>query len=400
VDDLEARPATAGDRLDGGSDDAVHVDARVARVRRRAPAAVLGHRPELDGLRGIAVTLVVVFHAGRVLGDTRPRWAATGGFLGVDLFFVLSGFLITVLLLDEADRRGRVSLGGFAVRRGRRLLPALVALVAAAAVLAAGGWAYGPDVVRSSVLPALTFTSNEAMIDGGARAFPHLWSLAIEGQFYVLWAVVVALAVRAPRPHAVLAGLATAGIVAVGIWRLVRFEQGDVPYFLYMGTATRLDAPLAGTLVGVAWSTGALARLRGPLAARVAMAGLAVVLVWALVLPDPFDPRLYHGVFSIVAVAAGAAVIGAVRAGPGPLTRVLAWRPLAALGIVSYSLYLWHLPVFEVLRRNTPAWSPAARAVVAVPVALALAVASYRVVERPLAKAKQRSSSEPNAYTL
>ena len=100
MDDLEARPATAGDRLDGGSDDAVHVEARVARVRRRAPAAALGHRPELDGLRGIAVTLVVVFHAGRVLGDTRPRWAATGGFLGVDLFFVLSGFLITVLLLD------------------------------------------------------------------------------------------------------------------------------------------------------------------------------------------------------------------------------------------------------------------------------------------------------------
>jgi len=400
VGELDARPATADGRADAETIGAVHFDHRVARVRRGSTGERLGHRPELDGLRGIAVALVVVFHAGRVLADARPRWAATGGFLGVDLFFALSGFLITVLLLGEADRRGRVSLGGFALRRGRRLLPALVALVAAAAVLAAGGWAYAPEVVRSSVVPALTFTSNQAMIDGGARAFPHLWSLAIEGQFYVVWAVVVAVAVRAPRPHAVLAGLATTGIVAVGIWRLVRFEQGDVPYFLYMGTATRFDAPLAGTLVGVAWSAGALARLRGPVAARVATAGLAVVVVWAVVLRDPFDARLYHGVFSIVAVAASAAVLGAVRAEPGPLTRVLAWRPLAALGIVSYSLYLWHLPVFEVLRRNTPAWSPAARALVAVPVAVALAIASYRVVERPLAKAKQRSPSEPNAYTL
>lgn len=342
----------------------------------------LGYRPQLDGVRGIAVILVVVYHVGRLLWPEASGWLAPGGFLGVDLFFVLSGFLITSLLLAEAQHGGGVALGGFAARRVRRLVPALVALMVVLLAIALAGKMYDPAVMARSAVSVLTFSHNWAIGAGWRVELGYLWTVAVEAQFYVLWAVVVAAAVRARRPHLVLAVAAAAGIVAVVVWRLAQVEQGEPLFFAYVGTASRLDAPLVGALAGVVAAAGWLPVFRGRAAAVGGTVGLAV-LVGAAMRLDSLDEALYRGLFTLLALAAAVGVLSAVRAGPGRLTRSLALRPLVAAGIISYSLYVWHLPIFEMVGRNTPGWHPLPRVALGVTLAVVAAVASYRFVERP-----------------
>ena len=347
----------------------------------RAPFR-LGYRPQLDGVRGIAVILVVVYHVGRLLWPEASGWLAPGGFLGVDLFFVLSGFLITSLLLAEAEHGGGVALGAFAVRRVRRLVPALVALMTVLLAIALAGRMYDPAVMARSVVTVLTFSHNWAIGAGWRVELGYLWTVAVEAQFYVLWAVVVAAAVRARRPHLVLAVAAAVGIVAVVMWRLAQVEQGEPLFFAYVGTASRLDAPLVGALAGVVAAAGWLPAFRGRAATVGGTVGLAV-LVGAAMRLDSLDEALYRGLFTLLALGAAVGVLAAVRAGPGRLTRSLALRPLVAAGIISYSLYVWHLPIFEMVGRNTPGWHPLPRVALGVTLAVVAAVASYRFVERP-----------------
>lgn len=368
----------------------------------------LGYRPELDGLRGIAVLLVFCYHVGRLLWPQNAGWMARGGFLGVDLFFVLSGFLITVLLLAEADRRGgRVALGSFAGRRLRRLVPVLVGLLGALLAASLAGKLYDPRLVRDSSLTVLTFTHNWAIVEGWRVGVGYLWSVAVEAQFYLLWAVVVAAAVRTRRAHGVLAVAAVVGIVAVAVWRYVQVERGENLFMLYVGTASRLDAPLVGALVGVVAAAGWLPAFRGRVAA-VAGALALVLFVGAALRADFLDEPLYRGLFTVVAAGGAVCVLAAVRAGPGRLRRLLALRPLVFAGMISYSLYVWHVVIFEVVVDHTGTWRPLPRVVVGVAVALAVATLSYRFVERPFLrrrrtdqpppKAKHRSASAPNAY--
>lgn len=172
------------------------------RAAKPAATATPARWVALDGLRGIAVLLVVLVHSGNSLWPGARTWLCPGGPLGVHLFFVLSGFLITTVLLDEADRRGRIDLRAFAGRRARRLVPALVVLLGALAVLAAARPRLPLRVVESSAVYVLTFTANwqvnghdlplvERVVGHGGMAVEvlHTWSLAIEVQFYVMWAV-------------------------------------------------------------------------------------------------------------------------------------------------------------------------------------------------------------------
>ena len=206
--------------------------------------------------------------------------------------------------------------------------------------------------------------------------------MAVEAQFYLVWAVVVAAAVRARRPHLVLALAAGAGIVAVVVWRLVRLEQGEALFFVYLGTTSRLDAPLVGAMAGVVAAAGWLPAFRGRAAAIGGTVGLAL-LVAAAMRVGPLDEALYRGMFRLLALSAAAGVLAAVRAGPGRLTGGLALRPLVAAGVISYSLYVWHLPIFEIMGRNTRGWHPLPRVALGVTLAVVAAVASYRFVERP-----------------
>ena len=345
----------------------------------------------LDGLRAVAVIAVLLFHAD--LG------ILPGGFFGVDVFFVISGFLITTLLLREHVSTGRIDVVGFWRRRARRLLPALFLVLAGVAVFAA---AAVPDAVvrlRADVLAALAYATNWYLIFDhesyfatiGRPSLPrHLWSLAVEEQFYVAWPIVlaVALAVLRRRGAFVLTVLIAAASVA---WTVVLFDPDADPSRVYYGTDTRLFGLLAGAALAFVWSARLNgARLRtGPASARlhwsdvVAVAGLAA-LAWAFWAADEFDPFLYPwGTLAIALVTA--AVIAAVTHPAGRVGRVLDIAPLQWIGRRSYGIYLWHWPVFVLTRPGLDvSLPPAATLALRLGVTLALAAISYRFVEVPI----------------
>jgi peptidoglycan/LPS O-acetylase OafA/YrhL len=382
--------------------------------------------PELDGLRGVAVALVVVYHVGDLLWPAQKALLLPGGALGVDLFFVLSGFLITSLLLAERDRGAGVDLPAFARRRALRLVPGMLALFAVVLVIAVTteGW-YDVGEVMSTAGWSLSFTANFAVADGRPFVLGHLWTIAVEGQFYLVWAVAVAVAVRFRHALGLLAAGAAVIVVAVASWRYGEVDGGANLFLLYLATPARFDAPMVGALAGVALASGRLDRLKGRPAAALALVGLATVLACAVVM-RPLDPELYRGLFTLVAVAAAAAVVGAVRAAGTLPARLLSARPLVLAGTVSYSLYLWHLPIFTWVARLVPDWWAPFRAAAGVLAAAVAAGLSYRFVELPFLRRrggrgelsttpvpavepadgdqpdvpmeKQRSSSSPNAY--
>jgi peptidoglycan/LPS O-acetylase OafA/YrhL len=352
----------------------------------RGPVRHLG----LDGLRGIAIVAVVVFHGGVGLA---------GGALGVDLFLVLSGYLISSLLLAEMAERGRVDLRAFWARRLRRLLPALLVLVTAVAVLAAvtGREVAGVDTVRADALATLAYVANWRFVfaDGGYFAsfgapspLRHAWSLAVEEQWYLLWPPVLWGLWRAlGRRPLLLAATLLGG--AVGSAALMARWAADVDRVHY-GTDTRAQALLVGAAVAVlthrrplrAWR----ARTTRVLAVLALPAGALVVA--GFVVAGGTEPWLYRGGHLAFAVAACVVLVGALV--PGPVRAVLSVAPMRWLGEVSYGLYLWHWPVFVWLspgRTSMDGWSLFA---VRVAVSILLAVISARFVEQPFRRQRLR----------
>ena len=343
-----------------------------------------GYRPALDGLRGVAIALVVSWHA--FGGPAR-------GFLGVHLFFVLSGFLITTLLLQEWRDRGDVSLRSFYRRRALRLLPALAALLVVYTglhVVRSLATSNGHDLSTAleGVLYAAFYLANVVQAAGVVLPVPlnHLWSLAAEEQFYVLWPFVLVLALRyRVRPGWLETGL-VAAVLLVALER-VRLALQDAPTErLYYAPDTTFDAILIGCLLGLWYVLGrAPAPLRSAALVRrlvlPALALLALPVFWAGPAWGPV-----HWSWVLPFALATALVIWAVATdGSRLLERALAFAPLVALGKISYSLYLWHpLVIWSGLRLlGIP---------VAIGVALAVpvATASYLFVERPFLRRKRR----------
>ncbi|GAA1356314.1 hypothetical protein GCM10009660_58440 [Catellatospora bangladeshensis] len=341
------------------------------------------HVPALDGLRGVAVAGVLLFHAGGL----------SGGFLGVDLFFALSGYLITDLLLREAAATGAVSLLAFWQRRIRRLLPALTAVLVGATLAA---WAWGSGDLWASALSdgpwvQLNLVNWHLLAEsagywerfGGGRLFGHLWSIAVEEQFYLVWPVVVLLLVRgagrADRRVAV-----AAVIVSLASLALMVALVGPDTTRVYTGTDTRAFSLMLGALAATAPVRQALGRLAGRAGAAVAALLAAGLLAsWALV--DGEGSRaLFHG--GLFAHSLAAALLVALCAGePGTaVARVLAGRPLRWLGLVSYSLYLWHWPVFLLLSPDRTGLSGWPWAVVVCAVSVGLAALTRHFVEDPI----------------
>ena len=340
----------------------------------------LGYRPALDGLRGVAVALVMVRHLGQSFG-------VGGGAVGVGTFFALSGFLITTLLIEERHETGGVALGRFWARRACRLLPAL-ALVLVAVVVWFGLVEH--QSYKGPAAYAALYAGNWAQIAG--RPFgvlSHVWTLAVEEHFYLLWPVVfVALSrLRVQTAAALALGLAAA---STGL-RLGLFAVGASPERLQMGTDTRLD----GLLLGCA-AAFALARWRPRVG--LAAAGVAAATLGALVSLQPYHSFMLTAGYVLIPVAALVVILHVV--GPGrskhapaarsPLTAALGWRPLAALGKISYGLYLWHLPVYAVLLRHLLDLPLAVRSALVMAASIAVATLSYAVVERPFLRLKDR----------
>lgn len=355
----------------------------------------LGYRPGLDGLRAVAVTLVVLQHTGDFLvSDDGPSLTGgpllPGGFLGVDLFFVLSGFLITTLLLEEHQRSGRVAYGRFYERRALRLLPALgVLLVGTTAWVAATG-----DGLRAhlrGVAAATFYVWNWAVAAGadlGDFGLGHLWSLAVEEQFYLVWplALGLLLVVFRRRPTSVvLACVALAGAAAVIRWWVADSAGiGDA----YVRTDTRADALLLGAALGAARVTKAFS----PRWSRWAVApGLAALVLLAATTAFT-DQWLYRGGFTVVALIAAAVVCGVV-ADPSAAAGVLDHAAVVRVGTLSYTTYLLHYPVFQAVGDHLGDQQVLVRIAVAWTIAAVAVVACHRMVEVPFLRLKDRRSA-------
>lgn len=364
------------------------------------------YRVDVQGLRGVAVLIVVLFHA---------RVALPGGFVGVDVFFAISGFVIGRLLLAEAERSGRISLRDFYARRARRLIPALgatLATVSVVSVLVLAPAFPQPNALKTALAASFSVANLFLWVAGGGyfspvdeqNPFVHTWSLGVEEQFYVLLPVLVAAlcwwaARRAPQRGpdadrrrrrlitAALVAVAVASFAGSIVWTFGVTPLGDIvpkaDLFAFYGSVTRVWEFVAGVLLAI-WMSRRSARR--PLPASVlgvgGMIGIGMIVVAALA----FSPRTpFPGVAAAVPVIGAVLVMGA---GAGPAARLLSLRPLVWLGDRSYSWYLWHWPfivLLPVIVPNLPAAAP-----VAALVALGPAVLSYRFLEQRYRASRDR----------
>nr|WP_275578471.1 acyltransferase family protein [Yimella sp. NH-Cas1] len=346
------------------------------------------YRPALDGLRGVAVAAVVVFHLNKS--------ALPGGWLGVDLFFVLSGFLITSLLLTEHNRWGRISLGGFWASRARRLLPSLVlmllAVLTASAFLAEHG---RRPAIGGDVLAAFFYVANWRFLLGDEQYFAtiampspvrHTWSLSIEEQFYFVFPLLLAALLVVVRRRVQLAVVLGVLATASALWMSVKYVPGVDPSRVYYGTDTRIFELLIGAAAGALLGAHEFAertrwRVDGMIE-RLAWPAIAL-FVSSFFLVDENSPFVFRGGLALLCLIAVVPIVAASARTRNSFQRVLGWEPLRGLGLISYSLYLWHWPVIVFLNAEIVA-NPWVRALAQVTLSLGLAYATWRFVEQPI----------------
>jgi peptidoglycan/LPS O-acetylase OafA/YrhL len=367
-------------------------------VAARAPVAPLSSRlryvPGLDGLRAVSVSAVLLYHAD-------VTWMP-GGFLGVDVFFVISGYLITSLLLAEHRSRGDIALGQFYLRRARRLLPALFLVLACVALFSI---IFLPDEVRSlrsDVLAALGYVTNWWQIaaeqsyvqaQGRPPLLRHLWSLAVEEQFYFIWPLLLYGMLklwkgkRRPMLLATLGGIVASFVVMLLLSLGHDFRVID-PSRVYYGTDARIFTMLIGAALAMVWSPWRLST-RVDHGARVlldAVGGVALVLLfWIFATAHYSSNVLFRGGFLAVALVSAVVIAVAVHPASRIGTVVLAQQPLRWIGERSYGIYLWHWPIFMVTRpgfdTDVTGWANTALRIALTCVAAEL---SYRFVEEPI----------------
>jgi peptidoglycan/LPS O-acetylase OafA/YrhL/lysophospholipase L1-like esterase len=347
--------------------------------------------PALDGIRALAVAAVVAYHL------QVPGFG--GGLLGVSVFFTLSGYLITSLLLRERTERGRIDLAAFWVRRARRLLPALVFMLAVVALTAAIA---RPDKLATTLreaLCALFYVANWTTIANGDDYFQrfaapgpldHLWSLAIEEQFYLVWPLVVLALLwvgARMRGRRWPLALVTVLLAAASTWAISHaYDPNAVNNTrAYEGTDCRAAALLVGALAALVLpfhrTVSVSPRLRLPLE-MLGGVGLAGVVL-CIACTDEYSSFLYRG--GEVALAASTALLAMAASHPTTfVARALRIAPLRWIGPRSYGVYLWHLPVVAFMPETALAGMPVARSVVQVAIILVLAAASYRLIEEPI----------------
>lgn len=362
----------------------------------------LSYLPGLDGLRAISVVAVLLYH-GRDLGID---WLPEGGFLGVEVFFVISGYLITALLLAEyrnhatANGRGRIDLKGFWLRRARRLLPALYLLLATVSLF---WFLFIRDEMyrlRGEVVAAITYVtnwylifSNQSYFDQAGRPSPfrHLWSLAVEEQFYLIWPLLfLGLLLLCKGRKGRLLTIIVALALASTVWMAMLYEEGTDPSRVYYGTDTRAAGLLIGAALAVLLPPWHMRRTVGA-HARWVIDGIGVAsllgLLWFFRNSNEFDPFLYQGGFLILSLVTAVAI--GVAAHPASLigSRVLGARVLTWIGVRSYGIYLWHWPLFMITRPDLDLpFSGYPLLIGRFVVTGILAELSYRFVEVPIRK--------------
>ena len=306
----------------------------------------LRYMPALDGLRAIAIVAVMVYHASPSL--------MPGGFAGVELFFVLSGFLITGLLLKEQQCHGGIHLGYFYARRLLRLLPALLLLLTVVTTFAycvlPGG--FGSRTLTDSLL-ALGYCVNWARAFDlrGPSLLGHTWSLSIEEQFYLLWPITLILLVkRTGDSRSLTRVLGLSAAVAV-IYRILMLIGGASAVRLYNGLDTRADGLLLGCALGAALSSGMI-DLSRPSVRRVIQRATPWAMIgccWAIWSLSWLQVGTYIWGLPLVSLCTAVLICSVLLTPDGRLSRVLTSRPLVWIGQLSYGLYLWHYPVYRIM---------------------------------------------------
>ncbi|MFB3886806.1 MAG: acyltransferase family protein [Thermodesulfobacteriota bacterium] len=348
----------------------------------------LGYRPELDGLRGISILLVYFHHLYYPL--------VPGGFFGVDVFFVLSGFLITSLLLEEWSRQGSISLKAFYIRRALRLMPALLVVV-----LITGSFALfllkGRRAVETyqGIWLTLSYASNwfyAFTLFSANNPLGITWSLAIEEQFYLTWPLLLALFLRFRLGHRwILYGL-TLLIVLISLHRKILVAQGGSIFRLYYASDTRADTLLIGCLAGILISWNLLPYDTRFKVFMKSSAALAVIFLAYLVgISSWTDLMLYqHGGYTLVALSIALILTVVIIWPPKFVLLVLKFAPLVWIGRISYGLYLWHWPVRWFIYQKKAMPSSGAQLVTAIVLSLSLTALSYYFIEKPFLRWKKR----------
>ena len=378
--------------------------------------------PGLDGLRAIAVIGVIIYHAHH---DWLP-----GGFLGVEVFFVISGYLITLLLMGERERTGHVDLRQFWARRFRRLLPALYVMMAFVAVYIAAFYPAAREQTRGDFLAGILYVSNwyEIFVGqgyGASEAFAplrHLWSLAVEEQFYLVWPLVMVAILRRSRSRLPEVGLKLIGVSAfiaimVAVFYVpgvvattcgTEFTRGTWTVFgrciavndmLYLGSFSRAGGLMLGAGFAMLWRPVAI--MRGPLRDKgrrldvLAGLGLALLLYFMLTMylqeRGVYNPWLYRGGFFVTGVATLLLIAAATHR--GAVTGKLLGHPaLVWVGTRSYGLYLYHWPVFQMIRKQANIQMSIPQIILGLLITVPITEASYRFIETPIRKNGMRAS--------
>jgi peptidoglycan/LPS O-acetylase OafA/YrhL len=360
----------------------------------------LGYRRWLDGLRGIAILMVLAFHFRFV----------PGGWLGVDVFLVLSGFLITCLLTEEWRDEGSISLKRFYLRRCLRLWPAFYSLLLVALVVSFWQGSETGSQLRREIPVAACYITNWPSLHGVPMpVLGHSWSLALEEQFYLLWPMLLYAMLRWRIPRAFIVGFVVLGIVGAAVLRLALFHAQDPSgpshealIRLYVGLDTRADSLLIGCLVGLLAAWNWLPRSRGfviftSVGSVAGIAGLAYLVQTCLL----NDPRFYQGLFTLVGLAVAVIIVRLLSA-PSWLRTVLEVDFLVATGRISYALYLIHIPAMEWLNVREMGWRAPGESLLVIAVTFAAAILSFFCIERPCLKLKHRfgSTKKAGGFTL
>ena len=345
----------------------------------------LGHRPVLDGVRGLSILLVLIHHTEFITPISFS--ILSGGFLGVDIFFVLSGFLITSILVEEFETTGTLSFRRFYMRRVLRLLPAVGAVLLFSAVVGAvigfgrlglTGWrvlsivGYFTNWVRAYETPDLWFLT-------------HFWSLAIEEQFYLFWPFTLIGLLRSGMTRRGILLIVTALILASVVLMAALHASGATTLRLYTGSDTRGHSLLVGCWFSLALHWGYLKTESWKRAQPLALVSL-IVLVGASFGVSSGDRILYTGGSFIVAVCAAVLILGLVVSGENRLSGVFSHPLLLWLGKRSYGLYVWHWPFFYLCASLR---QPALAIPCGLIAALAAAAVSYRFIELPFLRMKE-----------
>lgn len=351
----------------------------------------LGYRRWLDGMRGIAVLLVLLFHF-KILG---------GGWLGVDVFFVLSGFLITSLLVEEWENRSSISLKRFYLRRALRLLPAFYLLLLCCGLYA---WLFLPSAdlkqARNEILVAACYVADYPYLHNVYMpTLGHTWSLSIEEQFYLLWPLLLFIMLRLGASRRIVIGIVSAGILACMIHRMVLYGMYREPpaeklkniMRMYFGLDTRADALLTGCLVGLLASWNLLPKSKRFIRLLTINSCLSVILFSVLLVTRSMEhSQFYHGGFTLVAAMVATVLMRLLLAPAEWASKILESRFLVGVGQLSYALYLFHVPIIHWVKPTDLGWRYPGWTLLVCGLTFVAALVSYYCLERPCLRLKKR----------